>query len=133
MREVFESVIKKGGYDLPAMLKKIDAYHISGKLTDADRDALYALARGSADPSVNLDLLAKVMDLEDRVKKLEEAASAGEEDTDTTEQPAEYVPGKWYRSGNRVTFEGVVYVCTVPESAVCTWSPAEYPAYWEAE
>ena len=122
MKEVFASVIKKGGYDLPSMLKKIDTYHISGKLSDADRDALYALARGGADPSVNLNLLAKVMDLEARVKKLEGTAAETEN----------YVPGKWYYAGDKVTFEGAVYTCIALVGTVCTWSPAEYPGYWEA-
>lgn len=128
MKSIFESVIARGGYDLSGLLKKIDSYHIQGKLTDADREELYDLARGGADPTGNLDLLAKVLELEDRVKQLE-AAQAEQPDPDLA--PAEYVPGKWYRAGDRVTFEGTAYTCTAPEDVVCTWSPAEYPAYWE--
>lgn len=26
---------------------------------------------------------------------------------------------------------GSVYTCIAPAGVVCTWSPDEYPAYWE--
>ena len=42
---IFEQVIIRGGYDLTAMLARIDEYHIEGKLDDDERDALYAEAR----------------------------------------------------------------------------------------
>ena len=45
MKEIFKNVIARGNYELTALLKKIDAYHIEGKLTDAERDELYTLAR----------------------------------------------------------------------------------------
>lgn len=125
MKSIFQSVIKQGGYDLSDMLKKIDSYHIAGKLSDQEQAELYALARGGADPAGSLDLLAKVLELEDRVRKLEQG-------NETTQEYPEYVPGKWYRAGDGVTFEGVRYTCIAPEGQVCTWSPAEYPAYWEA-
>jgi hypothetical protein len=137
MKHIFESVIASGGYDLPDMLRKIDQYHVAGKLTDQERDELYALARAGADPTGNLDLLTKVLELVDQVQQLQDRVAKLEQpgsDEPEPEQPApEYVPGKWYRAGDRVTFEGAVYTCTAPEGVVCTWSPAEYPAYWEAE
>lgn len=128
MKNIFKSVIKTGGFDLPDMLRKIDSYHIGGKLTDTDRDELYTLARGAADPSANLDLMAKLVELEARIERLEEGQA---EQPEPDQAPAEYAPGKWYRTGDRVTFEGTVYTCTAPEGVVCTWSPAEYPAYWQ--
>lgn len=145
MKNIFLSVIKQGGYDLPDMLHKIDQYHVAGKLTDQERDELYTLARGGADPTGNLDLLRKVLELvdqvqqlQDRVAKLEQAGSdepgSGEDDQEQDPvAPPEYVAGKWYRTGDRVTFEGAAYTCTAPEGMVCTWSPAEYPAYWQAD
>lgn len=50
MRTIFEQVIARGDYDLTAMLQNIDRYHIEGKLTDEDRESLYALAREGAQP-----------------------------------------------------------------------------------
>ena len=39
MRGIFEQVIARGGFDLTAMLARIDEYHIEGKLDDDERDA----------------------------------------------------------------------------------------------
>ena len=132
MKKLFENVIARGGYDLSVMLKKIDSYHVEGKLTDAEKDELYALARAGADMQASVDVLAKLEELEKRVRVLEEGggSSGGGETGDTV---AAYVPGKWYYAGDRVTFEGKRYVCSAPKGVVCVWSPGEYPAYWEAE
>lgn len=131
MKKLFENVIARGGYDLGVMLKKIDSYHVEGKLTDAEKDELYARARTGADMQASVDMLAKLEELEKRVRALEEGgASGGGETGDTV---AEYVPGKWYYAGDRVSFEGKRYVCIAPEGVVCVWSPVEYPAYWGAE
>lgn len=125
MKHIFESVIARGGYSLGSLLQKIDSYHIEGKLTDAEKEELYRKARGEAAP--NVDVMAKLTDLENRVRKLE----TGE----APEQPGEsypaYVPGKWYYAGDKISFGGKHYVCSAPEGVVCTWSPQEYPAYWE--
>lgn len=122
MKDIFESVINRGSYDLSDLLKKIDSYHIEGKLTDVEKDELYRKARGEAAP--NVDVMAKLMDLETRVRKMESAEVPGQE-----EYP-EYVAGKWYYAGDKISYGGKNYVCTAPEGAVCTWNPDEYPAYW---
>ena len=49
MKNIFKSVIARGGYNLSALLKKIDVYHIEGKRTDGERDELRAYAINSAD------------------------------------------------------------------------------------
>lgn len=123
MKAIFESVIKRGGYDLSGLLKKIDSYHIEGKLTDTEKDELYQMARGEAAP--NVDVMAKLMDLENRVRKLEQ----GEPEAPAEEFP-EYVVGKWYYAGDKITYKDKHYVCIAPDGAVCNWNPDEYPAYW---
>lgn len=129
MKAIFQAAIRSGNVKLADMLRRIDAYHIEGKLTDAERDELYAEARGGATPEGNADLFAKVMELDARVKALEsQQAGAGQEPEEVVE---EYVPGKWYYNGMKCLFDGKVHRCTAPEGVVCTWSPAEYPAYWE--
>lgn len=130
MKNIFLSVIKRGGYSLPDMLKRIDQYHVDGKLSDADRDELYDQARAGADPTGNLDLLRKMLELEDRVRKLEQAQA---QQPEPDQAPDDYVAGKWYKAGDRVSFEGATYTCTAPDSAVCVWSPAEYPDYWKKD
>ena len=122
MKTIFESVIHRGGYDLSGLLKKIDSYHIEGKLTDAEKDELYRKARGEAAP--NVDVMAKLMELEDRLRKLEQGEAPEQEDY------PEYVVGKWYYAGDKISYSGKNYVCAAPEGAVCNWNPDEYPAYW---
>lgn len=122
MKAIFESVIKRGGYDLSGLLKKIDSYHIEGKLTDAEKDELYRKARGEAVATV--DVMAKLMDLETRVRKLESA------EVPEQEEYPEYVAGKWYYAGDKISYGGKNYICAAPDGVVCTWNPDEYPAYW---
>lgn len=125
MKSIFESVINRGGYDLSGLLKKIDSYHIEGQLTDEERDELYAKARGNAVATV--DVMAKLQDLEERVRKLE----SGEAPEQPTEDYPEYVAGKWYYAGDRISYGGKHYKCIAPAGVVCNWNPDEYPAYWE--
>lgn len=124
MKSIFEAVINRGGYDLSDLLQKIDSYHIEGKLTDAEKDELYRKARGEA--VANVDVMAKLMELEERVRKLE-SGEAPEQD----EYP-EYVVGKWYYKGDKISYGGTNYVCIAPDGVVCTWNPDEYPGYWSA-
>ena len=126
MKSIFENVIRKGDYDLTDILAKINTYHIEGKLSDADRDELITLARNGADMRNNVDVLAKLEDLDRRIKALEDGEPTG----DSSEYP-DYVVGKWYYPGDGCTFEGKKYICIAPTGAVCTWNPVEYPAYWE--
>lgn len=127
MKNIIKTVIEQGNYDLGALLGRINRYHVEGVLTDADRDELITLAREHANIRGNVDVFAKLEELDRRLTALEngEASSPAVGDT-----PQEYVAGKWYYRGNKVTFDGAVYECAAPEGAVCTWSPSEYPAYW---
>ena len=128
MKNVFAEAMNET-FDLTAMLAKIDYHHIRGNLSDADREELVALARDKANPMGGVDVMVKLQDHEARIKALEEAKTAG---GDTTEETVpEYQVGKWYYNGDKVLFEGVVKTCTAPAGVVCTWSPAEYPAYWD--
>ena len=126
MKTIFENVIARGDYDLAGLLKKIDGYHIAGRLSDEERDELYEKARTSANPAESVDVLAKIAELERRVKVLEDRQDSG---TGSTDVP-EYEVGKWYYKDDKVMYDGKEYTCTAPEGVVCVWSPAEYPAYW---
>lgn len=128
MKNVFVEAMN-GTFDLTAMLAKIDYHHIRGNLSDADREELIRKAREKADPFGGVNVMDKLNDLENRIRALEEAKTTG---GDTTEETVpEYQVGKWYYNGDKVLFEGVVKTCTAPAGVVCTWSPAEYPAYWD--
>ena len=128
MYKIFESAMS-GTFDLSAVLEKINKYHILGGLTDDERDRLESLARSKADPSGSLDVMAKLQEMDARLRALEAYHAAPE--GGAAETVEEYIPGKWYHNGDQVMFDGRVYTCTAPAGGVCVWSPAEYPAYWE--
>lgn len=131
MKSIIKNVILAGAYDLTDMLKKIDTLWVQGNLSDEDRAELQAFAREHADPEQSYaPLQAQIDALAERITKLEQG---------TSDQPAEEWP-KYvkptgahdaYHNGDKITFEGVHYVCIAPTGAACVWSPVEYPAYWE--
>lgn len=137
MKDVFMTVIKKGGYDLPTMLDRIDEYHIAGKLSDGDRDELQAAARGDAAPILDIEkeiqrLWSEIRELEAEIAKLK-----GEVDTDVPDDGiAEYAQPTGahdaYFAGDFVTYNGVVYECVAPEGVACVWAPDVMPTYWRA-
>lgn len=131
MYEITKSVIESKNYELSDMLKKLDTLWVQGSITDAEREELIALARQNAEVQQSIDILAKLEELDKRVKALEDAQTdvPDKEPTETTYP--EYESGKWYYAGDKVTFEGKVYECVAPDGQVCTWNPTEYPAYWE--
>ena len=126
MKTIFENVIARGDYDLAGLLKKIDGYHIAGRLSDDERDELYEKASTGANPAESVDVLAKIAELERRVKALEEVQDSG---TGSNDVP-EYEVGKWYYKDDKVMYDGKEYTCIAPDGVVCVWSPVEYPAYW---
>lgn len=132
MKYVFVNVINRGGYNLADLLRRIDSFYVEGKLTEEERDELYTLARERANYEDSTNVFEKLIELENRVRALENKEGTS---TDPEETPAapEYQVGKWYYKGDRVTFEDAVYICSAPDGQVCTWSPTEYPAYWTKE
>lgn len=127
MQNIIKNVINRGGYDLTAILRKVDTLWAEGQLTDEERTELAELARTGANVSDSADLFAKLNDLEKRVRALEDGSDNGSE----AEDFPKYTAGKWYYNGDQCSFEGVNYKCIAPDGQVCTWSPKEYPAYWE--
>jgi roadblock/LC7 domain-containing protein len=126
MYAIVKNVLNNGGYDLTAMLKKIDTLWVQGKLTDEEFAELTQRAKDGAKVEYSIDVLAKLEELDKRMLAVEN----GSVKTETEEYP-EFVVGKWYYNGDKVSFEGDNYVCIAPEGTVCVWSPKDYPAYWE--
>jgi hypothetical protein len=129
MYDVIKTVITEGNFVLGDLLSKIDYFFAKGSLTESECAELKEKARSSAEPSKEADLFAKLMELEARVKKLEEGGVSNEGES-TVE---DFVVGKWYYNGNKCLWNGKVYTCIAPEGTVCVWSPTDYPAYWDAE
>lgn len=150
MYEVIKNVIKSKRYELVEMLEKIDTLWMQGThggITDEQRLELIALAQNNAVSENSINILSKLEELDKsfnalikRVEALESASQnpdSGETEGGETEGEEtvvtypEYVAGKWYYRSDKVSFEGNDYICVAPEGAVCTWSPSEYPVYWE--
>lgn len=140
MYNIIKNVIGCKKYELRDMLKKLDVFWVQGSITDEERAELVALAQNNAQTANSVDILAKMEELDKRLKALEEKMaindSTGDEDSgeefdgfELVTYPA-YEAGKWYYSGDIVEYEGGNYICTAPENTVCVWSPNDYPAYW---
>lgn len=125
MYEIIKNVIDSGRFELVDILKKIDTIWLQSDISDEQRDELVELAREKADISQEVDILAKLEDHEQRLRKLEEGGS------DPSDEYPEYIVGYWYYKDDKITFNGKKYICIAPNGQVCTWSPDEYPAYWQ--
>ena len=125
MYDVIRDVINTRRYVLADMLHKIDTLWAQGDFDDEQRTELIALARDNADMAQEVSVLARLEELEQRVRALETGS------TEPGEAYPDYVVGKWYYNGDKITFEGGKYKCIAPDGVVCVWSPTEYPAYWE--
>lgn len=123
MRTIFEQVIARGDYDLTAMLQNIDRYHIEGKLTDEDREALYALAREGAQPVY--DYAAEIEAIWAAIRELQGQAQEPEEWPEFVQPIGAHDA---YDIGAQVTYNGQRYRCKL---ANCVWSPDAYPDAWE--
>lgn len=129
MFNIIKTVIDTNKFDLVDLLNKVDRIWIEGRLTDDERNGLADRAREKAMPEYSIDVLAKLEDMDKRLKVLE-SQSKPESDPEVIEYP-EYEAGKWYYLGDKVAFEGEHYECIAPEGVVCVWSPKDYPAYWQ--
>ena len=76
MYNVIKIVITSKRYELKDILTKIDTLWVQGSLTDEQRLELIDLARNNAMISNSIDMLAKLDNLDKRVKTLEEALAA---------------------------------------------------------
>ena len=129
MYEIIKNVLAHNNYDLTSMLRKIDTIWMQGKLTDDEYAELVDLARNGSDAANSVDIIAKLNELEQRIRTLE--GSSENIDTPSEETIEEFTTGKWYYNGDQCSFEGANYTCIAPEGVVCVWSPKDYPAYWE--
>lgn len=129
MYDIAKNVIQSGNYKLTEMLDKLTTLWMEGQIDEEQRDELTQMAKQSPDARAELDVLAKLEDLDRRVAALEAGGGAS-----TGVEPAEYpeyVAGKWYYNGDKVSYNGKHYACIAPAGVVCVWSPDEYATYWE--
>ena len=141
MRSTFERIIRNSQFDLAQMLNRIDYYHAEGKLTDADREALAAMARGKASDALEIDPKAEILALWDAVHAMQDqlAALSGGAGAGTSgaggagEDWPEFVQPTGahdaYRQGQGVTWQGARYRSLIDNNV---WAPDVYPQGWEA-
>lgn len=134
MKNVIKKVIESKNYELSDMLKKIDTLWVQGSISEEVKNELSTMARNNASMQNSIDVLSKLEEFSKRLAALEEEVKAlkgDETETETEESVPQFETGKWYYSGDKVSFEGNTYVCTAPEDVACVWSPKDYPSYWE--
>lgn len=93
MREFIENVINSGDFKLEELEEKIKKLYVLGDLTQTDMEQLLTMAAEKVDDSAQVDLFAKVVDLEHRLVALE------------TADFAVYVPGYVTKKGEIVKFD----------------------------
>ena len=128
MFDVAKNVIQSGNYKLTEMLDKLTTLWMEGQIDKEQRDELTQMAKQSPDARAELDVLSKLEDLDRRVMALEAGESGG--GVEPVEYP-DYVAGKWYYNGDKMTYNGKRYTCIAPAGVVCVWSPDEYAPYWK--
>ena len=131
MYQILKNHITHSTFDLAKVLERIKSLHGRMEITDDQRDELEALAREKASFTGSLDTPDKLLELESRIRAIEEKLFS--HDGEAEETYPEYVAGKWYYAGDKCSHNGMNYVCTAPAGVVCVWNPEEHPAYWQAE
>ena len=131
IKTIFEQTIQRGGFGLAEMLERIDLYNVEAKITDEERESLYALARQHAKPQYNYD--AEIEAIWAAIRELQQAQEEGG-GTEPTDEWPEYVQPTGahdaYGVGDKITWNGKHYICIF---ANCVWSPADYPAGWQEQ
>ena len=129
IKGIFEQTILRGGFNLAEMLERIDLYNMEAKLTDEERESLYALARQHAAPQYNYD--SEIEAIWAAIRELQQAQEEGG-GTEPTDEWPEFVQPTGahdaYGVGAQVTYNGQRYRCKL---ANCVWSPDAYPDAWE--
>ena len=74
MKEFLEGIIRTGNYVLSEMEERIEKLYALGKLTTEELEELLALAANNAKDSMQIDVTAKLKELEDRILALEHPA-----------------------------------------------------------
>lgn len=69
--ELYKSVISTGNYVVSDMEERIETVYAAGKITAEERAELLNLAAENAKDAVQIDVTAKLADLESRIAKLE--------------------------------------------------------------
>lgn len=158
MKDIILDRIKKGGFNLPKVLERIDQMYIEEKITLEEKQSLENEARVNAEPEgsfaspqAQIDALGKlVKKLENTVKNLENEISEIKKNQtivqpENPEETPEEIPTEpevivypeyvqplgshdAYNTGDKISYNGKNYECVIDN---CVWNPATYPAAWQ--
>ena len=70
-KELIVKVIEQGSYELADMEQRITRLWLEDRITESDRDELMPMAAAHANERYQIDVLAKLADLESRIWELE--------------------------------------------------------------
>lgn len=96
MKEFIKSIIETGNYVLSEMEERIQKMYVLGKLTEEEMTELLALASDHASDAMQIDVVAKLKELEDRIFVLEHPVEP---------DYAVWVPGYVTKQGETVKFD----------------------------
>lgn len=142
MYEIIKNVINSKDYELKEMLYKINKMYIESAITEAEKTELDNLARENARAENSyaplqeqIENIYKELELiKQEIQELKETENTEEpeEPEEPVEEYPEYVAPSGahdaYNIGDKITFKGKKYVCTMNN---CVWSPEVYPQAWE--
>lgn len=158
MKDIILDRIKKGGFNLPKVLERIDQMYIEEKITLEEKQSLENEARVNAEPEGSfaspqsqINALGKmVKKLENTVKNLESEISKIKKNQttvqpETPEETPEEIPTEpevvvypeyvqplgshdAYNTGDKISYNGKNYECVIDN---CVWNPTTYPAAWQ--
>ena len=131
MYKIIKSVIESKDFKLEDMLHKINKMYIEDKIKESEKSELDNMARSNAKMENSYDIQNQLVNLEARVRALENL-NVTEEPIEPSEEYPEYVQPTGahdsYQVGDKVTSNGKKYICEIPN---CVWSPETYPQGWK--
>ena len=134
----FYELIGGRRYDLEDVLHRIDVMYAAGRLTDDEREELYALARENA--KAQYDYATEIEAIWAAIRALQASVeeSSGESSDGSSGEADEWPEFKQptgahdaYYTGDKITYNGKHYICVIPENVACTYPPDVYPAGWQ--
>lgn len=158
MKNIFESVINKGAYNLTDIIDKAHEEYIANRLTKEERDEIIVLAQGNTKPENNYsEINARIDKIFEDISILNKTVSANAKEivaikeaiekigatVPPTEEPTEEEWPEWYawdgvtlnpwQDGSKCTHNGVRYISKVDNNI---WEPGAIGVHdfiWEKQ
>ena len=158
MKNIFESVINKGAYNLTDIIDKAHEEYVANRLTREERDEIIALAQGNVKPENNYaEINARIDKIFEDISILNKTVSANAKEivaikeaiekigatVPPTEEPTEEEWPEWYawngislnpwQDGSKCTHNGVRYISKVDNNI---WEPGAIGVHdfiWEKQ